>query len=196
MDTPTANPEPKPTRVLLIAALATLAGLLRLFPHPWNFAPMGAIGIFAGARLRGWKGLALPVGIAVLTDLALWAKYPDYSPFQWFTYLSYLLCALLGRTLQKSSSPWRIVGLGLVSSVLFFLVTNFGVWLLWTDTYPDRTLAGLFQAYVAGIPFYRGTFFGDLIYTPVLFGSYALLSRWLPQTASSPQPMPEAVETV
>jgi hypothetical protein len=196
MDTPTNTPENKTYHSLLVAVLATLAGLLRLFPHPWNFAPMGAIGIFAGARLRGWKGLALPVGVAVFTDLILWVKYPDYSPFQWFTYLSYLLCALLGRTLQNRSSPWQIVGLGLLSSMLFYLVTNFGVWLLWTDTYPDRSLTGLFQAYIAGVPFYRGTFLGDLIYTPVLFGSYALLSRWLTRTVPVPQHAPDAPETV
>jgi hypothetical protein len=196
MDTQTNPKETRPSHPFLAATLALLAGLLRLFPHPWNFAPMGAIGIFAGARLRGWPGLALPVGVAVLTDLVLWMKYPEYPPFQWFTYLSYILCGLLGRTVQTSSSPWKIVGLGLLSSIVFFVITNFGAWLLWTDTYPDRSLSGLLQAYVAGIPFYRGTFFGDLIYTPVLFGAYALLTHWLVRTAPVPQAEPEAPETV
>jgi hypothetical protein len=188
MDTADLDTQTK-SHTWLAAALAIGASMLRLFPHPWNFTPMGAIGLFAGARVRGWRGFALPLGLAVLTDLALWFRYPEYSPFQPFTYVSYILCVLLGRLIQRNSSPIRIAGLALVCSAIFFVVTNVGAWVQWTHIYPDRSFSGIWQALVAGVPFYRGTLFGDLIYTPVLFGTFALLTRLLDQKAPAPVPV-------
>jgi hypothetical protein len=182
------------TNTWLAISLAVAASCLRLFPHPWNFVPMGAIGLFAGARLRGWLGFAVPLGLAVITDLALWPRNPDYSPFQPFTYVSYFLCVLLGRLLERKSSPFRIAGLAVVCSAIFFLVTNFGAWVQWPHIYPDRSLNGVWQSLVAGIPFYRGTLFGDLIYTPVLFGTFALLTRLLNRSEPVSAPVPVKVE--
>jgi hypothetical protein len=174
--------EPRPsktTHVALATLLAVLAGLLRLLPHAWNFAPMGAIGIFAGARLKGWRAFVVPLGVRVVTDLILWRwKYEGYFPFYPFEYVSYVLCVMLGWTLVGSNSPARIAGLGVIASAAFFILSNFGAWLLLSDLYP-HTLAGLVTAYEMGLPFYRGTLLGDLIYTPALFGTYALLARWL-----------------
>jgi hypothetical protein len=181
--------QPAKSHNFLAASLAIAASLLRLFPHPWNFAPMGAIGLFAGARLRGWYGVALPLGLAVFTDLALWFRYPEYSPFQPFTYICYFVCTLLGRLIERNSSPFRIAGLALVCSAIFFVVTNVGAWVQWPHVYPDRSLTGVWQSLIAGIPFYRGTFFGDLIYTPVLFGAFALLTRVVGKKAAAPVPI-------
>jgi hypothetical protein len=167
--------ELKTNHTVLAISLAVLASLLRLFPHPWNFAPMGAIGLFAGARLKGWVTFVVPVGLCLFSDLVLWQRNAEYSPLQPFSYLSYALCVLLGKKLIRSSSVWRILGAGVLSSVIFFLVTNFGSWVQWTHLYP-RTLAGLLECYGKGFEFYRGTFFGDLIYTPVLFGIHGLVT--------------------
>jgi hypothetical protein len=136
---------------------------------------MGAVGIFAGARLPLLQAFAVPLGIMALTDTVLWLA-KDWRPFDPFVYGSYAVCVLLGRTLTRSESPWRIMGTALLASVIFFLATNFGAWLEYKHLYA-RSLEGLMTSYVAGIPFYRGTFFGDLIYTAVLFGGYAWLTR-------------------
>src|SRR5262245_49593648 len=73
-----------PTRPLSqrwTAALAVIAGLIRLVPHPWNFTPVGAVGLFSGGRLRGRRAFAVPLGLIAFTDLVLWAlRGPDYSP--------------------------------------------------------------------------------------------------------------------
>ena len=63
----------------------------------------------------------------------------------------------------------------LVSSIAFFLITNFGTWLMW-DIYP-KTGAGLISCYIAGIPFFKGTIMGDLFFNLALFGSFAL-AKW------------------
>jgi hypothetical protein len=202
MDTPTNSPETNTNRPLLAVALAFLAGMLRILPHAWNLVPMGAIGVFSGAKLRGWRAFAVPVGVRLATDLILWWKYPEYPPFFPFEYLSCILCVFVGWMLIKKASTWRVLGTGLTAGVIFFIVSNFGAWVQLTDDYP-RSLAGLIDCYVKGLAFYRDSrlgylspFAGDLVYTPVLFGSYALLSRWLPRTAPVPQPAAEAAETV
>ena len=65
-----------------------------------------------------------------------------------------------------------LVGCSLTSSLLFFVATNFACWLV-SSWYP-RSLAGLWQCYVAAIPFFRYTLMGDLFFAGVLFGGYAL----------------------
>src|SRR5216683_3074099 len=117
MDNSADTKAPKTSHMILAVSLAVLAGLLRLFPHAWNFTPMGAIGIFAGARLRGWRAFAVPLGVRVVTDLVLWQwKYSDSSPFFPFEYLSYVACVMLGWLLLRTSSPAPIMGLGLIAS--------------------------------------------------------------------------------
>jgi len=69
-------------------------------------------------------------------------------------------------------------GAALTSSVLFFVLTNFGVWLV-SDLYP-RTAAGLVGCYIAAIPFFRNTLAGNAFYTLVLFGGFALAQRYIP----------------
>src|SRR5262245_28840215 len=68
---------------VLTVSAGCLAGLIRLVPHPVNFSPVGALGLFGGARLRLWQALALPVGVMAITDYALWllsGMDPLYSP--------------------------------------------------------------------------------------------------------------------
>jgi hypothetical protein len=66
-----------------------------------------------------------------------------------------------------------VVGGTLGASVLFYLITNFGVWIDPVSAYP-KNFDGLVQSYIAAIPFFRNTLTGDLVYTGVLFGVYEL----------------------
>jgi hypothetical protein len=186
MNEPQSAREPEPTERPLAAGqvlLASVAGLVRLIPHPWNFSPTYAVEVFAGARLRSWQAFALALSIRVVTDLAiLLFPFSGQQQFAQFyladmpwVYLSVLLNVLLGRLLQRSESPWRVGGVTLLASVQFFLVTNFGSW-LGSPIY-SQSAAGLVECYVAGIPFFRTTFLSYLIFTPVLFGAYAWLRR-------------------
>lgn len=113
---------------LLAIGLAVAAGLMRLIPHPWNFTPLGALGLFGGARLRLWQALTLPVAVMVVTDLALWGIL-GWAPFNPFVYGSFLVNVLIGRLLTQSGAPGRIAVCTLAASIQFFLLTNFGVWL-------------------------------------------------------------------
>ena len=158
--------------VLLLAILA--AALLRLVPHPPNFTPIGAVALFSGAYLgRRWLAFAAPLGALLLSDLIL-----GFYPEAMFVYVSVLAIVLLGRPLARRRTVLWIGGAALTSSLLFFLATNFGVWLV-MDYYP-KNAAGLVACYVAAIPFFQNTLAGDLFFTALLFGGWALAERAIP----------------
>src|SRR2546428_14143936 len=86
----------------------------------------------------------------------------------------------MGRRLQNRKSAARVIGTATVGSIVFFLIPNLGSWFAMTEDYP-RTLAGLVDCYIAGLPFFRNTLIGDLAYTSLLFGGFGLLERVVPQ---------------
>ncbi|MGA2593052.1 MAG: DUF6580 family putative transport protein [Bryobacteraceae bacterium] len=156
----------------LALSLTVLGALARLAPHPPNFAPVGGMSLYAGARLRGWQAFALPLLLMAVTDPLL-GGYSFATPF---IYLSFLINVWIGRRLQATESPVRIGAACLLCSAQFFLITNFGTWL--GNMYP-HTLSGLALCYTAAIPFFGRTLAADLLYSGVLFGLHAWLSRSL-----------------
>lgn len=162
------------TRLLAILLAILAAAFLRLVPHPPNFGPIGALALFSGAMLgRRWLAFAAPLGALVLSDLVL-GFYPELL----FVYASVLAIVLIGWVVAKRKTALTIAAAAVASSVLFFAVTNFGVWLV-MDYYP-KTLAGLTACYVAAIPFFQNTLASDLLFSALLFGGWALAERVLP----------------
>ncbi len=158
-------------------SLTVIGALARLAPHPPNFAPVGATSLFAGARLPVWQAYLVPLALMAVTDpiKATFYGVPAFSKFQIFIYASFLIAVWLGRRLRNTESVSRIAAVTVLNSFQFYLVTNFGSW-LWFGGYP-HTAAGLASCYVAAIPFFGWTLASDLVYTAVLFGLYAWLSR-------------------
>lgn len=166
----------------LLAAIAAAAAL-RLVPHPPNFSPIDAMALFSGAYL-GRRALAFgaPLAALLLSDLVL----GFYSGIL-FQYAAVALVVLLGSAALPRRSVLRIAGAALASSVLFFAISNFGVWMV-SGMYA-HTLAGLATCYVAAIPFFQNTVGGDLFYSALLFGGFALVEHFVPRLrAGAPQP--------
>jgi hypothetical protein len=161
----------------LALSLTVLGALARLLPHPPNFAPVGAMSLFAGARLPVWQAYLIPIALMAITDPIYAAFYgvAPYSRYTIFIYASFLVSVWLGRRLRGSESITRIAALTVLNSIQFFAITNFGSW-LWFQSYP-RTAEGLVSCYIAAIPFFGWTLASDVVYTGVLFGLYAWLSR-------------------
>ena len=152
--------------------LTVLAGLARLAQN-LNFAPVGALSMFGGARLRGWQAWLLPLALMAVTDPLL-GGYSTATPF---VYGSFLISVWIGsRFLRSTENPFRIGAAVAAGSLQFFLITNFGVWLRFPTSYA-HTFQGLVNCYVAAIPFYGRTLVSDLLYSAVLFGLHAWLSR-------------------
>jgi hypothetical protein len=162
----------------LAVGLTIVGALARVLPHAPNFAPVGGLSLFAGARMQGWRAYALPLALMAITD-PLVGGFSFATPF---IYASFLISVLIGaRMLRNTQNPLRIGGAVGLSSFQFFVITNFGVWVRFPETY-SHTLAGLMSCYMAAIPFYGRTLAADMLYAGALFGLYAWLSRRLPST--------------
>jgi hypothetical protein len=167
------------TRLIALLSAILAAAALRLVPHPPNFTPIGAMALFSGAYL-GRRGLAFaaPLGALLLSDLVL-GFYHGMATVSF----SVALIVMLGMVALQKTSALRVGTLAIVSSVLFFVITNFGMW-LFSGFYP-RTWAGLEACYIAAIPFFQNTLAGDLFYAARLFGGFRLAERLLPALRSS-----------
>ena len=161
-------------RLIVLAGMILAAAAARLIPHAPNFTPIAAIALFGGAQFAD-KRLAffVPLAAMLLSDLVL-----GFHSGMTFVYGSFALIVCLGLGLRSRRAPLSIAGAALTASLLFFAVTNFGVWAagMW---YP-RTFAGLVACYAAAVPFLQNTLAGDLFFTAVLFGGFALAERQFP----------------
>jgi hypothetical protein len=142
------------------------------FAQNLNFAPVGALSLFAGARLRGWQAYLLPIALMAVTD-PFRGGYSFATPF---VYASFLINVWIGSRLRNTENPGWIAGAALVGSVQFFLLTNLAMWLAPHSLYA-HTLGGLATCYVEGILFFRNTLLADLLFTAVFFALHAVLSR-------------------
>lgn len=143
--------------------------ITRLLPHPYNFTPVAAVSLFAGAHIKGKQKYLLPILIMFVSDLFL-----GFHSTMIFVYGAFILSVLIGKYLKKTNFI-KTTELTFLSSVLFFLITNFGVWLM-NSMYP-HTFSGLMQAYIMGIPFFRNTMLGDLVYVYAFFYGYRFISN-------------------
>ena len=159
----------------LVPALVVVASAMRLIPHPANVLPITAMALFAGTRCEERsQALALIGGTMLLTDAVL-----GFHPTMIFVYASLALTVLLGSKLRGKEGVVTIAAAALTSSLLFFLVTNFGVWMV-DGMYP-QTIAGLGACYLAAIPFFENSLVADLFYSALIFGAFeALNSRSAP----------------
>lgn len=161
-------------RLFVLISMILLAAATRLIPHPPNVTSLTAIALFGGAYFWDRRlAFLVPLTALFVSDLVL-----GFYHHMEVIYLSFALIVAVGMWLQIRRTTLAVAGAALASSVLFFVLTNFGVW-AFEAVYP-KTLEGLITCYVAAIPFFQNTIIGDLIYTAVLFAGFALLERHLP----------------
>ena len=169
----------KKTAILVALLFAAIGIFSRLAPHPLNFSPVAAIALFAGAYLSTVSGVLLVSVMLLVTDLILGLHFT--MPFTW---ASFFLVMWIGRPLSGPLRPRAIAARALAGSALFFLITNFGVFVE-GSLYP-RSWAGLVECFRMAVPFYRNTIAGDLLYAIVFFGTYHLALRPLTTSRAVP----------
>lgn len=160
-------------RTTLVAALIVLAALSRLLPHPPNFTPVEAMGLFAGAWLADRRlAYLVPLLAMALADLVLGLH--SGMP------VIYALIAFnvwLGQRMGPDPSALKVGGNGLLAATVFFVVSNFAVWATGGGHDYSRDLSGLVACYVAAIPFFGYTLLGMASYCTLLFGGMAWARR-------------------
>ena len=160
-------------RLIVPIILIALAAASRLLPHPPDFTPLAAMALFGGAYFSDRRiAFALPFIALLLSDLVLGLH--GTMPF---VYLGFGATVLIGMALRGKVRVLPVAGAAITSSVLFFVLTNFGVWLI-GDMYP-RDVGGLMLCYIAAIPFFQYSVAGDFLYTGLLFGGMAVVERYL-----------------
>ena len=135
-----------------VITIIVIAIFSRLIPHPPNFTPITAIALFSIINFKNkYIGLSIPIVCLLISDLII-----GISLINLFVYLSFIVISGVGYIFGKINLKSIIL-----SSLIFFLVTNFGVWLI---GYPN-TLEGFIACYIAAIPFFGWTLAGDLFYS-------------------------------
>jgi len=154
-----------------IFAIILLAVVARLIPHAPNFSPIGGLALFSGANFRNKIALLIPLVAMFISDIFL--GFHKTIPY---VYLSFIIIALIGSMIKNNK--WQsIFKASLISSVIFFLITNFGVWV--TGSMYQKNFFGLMQSYAMGLPFFRNTIISDLFYSFSFFYGYKFISNFI-----------------
>lgn len=162
---------------MLIMLFVLGAVAMRFIPHLWNFTPVIAMLLLAGVFMKP-KQLWIPVVALVVSDFALniWVYHTSGGMDQYFTWSAYLVVLALALVALKGRVKIpALIGTTVASSTLFFLISNFGVWIA-GEMYP-HTFSGLLTCYALGIPFYRNAAVGDLLFVGAFFSAYALIQQ-------------------
>jgi hypothetical protein len=163
----------------VVTLMIFAAAFVRLIPHPPNFAPIAAMALFGGAYFNK-KSLAyaVPLIAMFLSDIII-----GFHPGMYAVYLSFILIVMIGISLKDKKKFGNLFIASVSASVLFFIITNFALWL--TGTLYPKTSVGLAACFTAAIPFFHYTLIGDLFFVGLLFGLYHLVKIKFPVLAKS-----------
>jgi hypothetical protein len=168
------------TSVIIAVLLVLVAAISRVLLYPnYNFSPMVGMAIFAGATFTNKKlAFALPIVSMLLSDIMLEMVSAGTGFWGWGQLVGYGIFALitvLAFSLKKVSVP-KVIGYSLVSSVIFFVLSNLSFFLIDNPIYHRYTqdFTGFIDCYVEAIPFFRTSIAADLVYSGILFGTYYL----------------------
>jgi len=159
---------------MLTIGLILIGVILRFVPHAANFTPVAAIALFGGAYLNKRYALIVPLALMIVSDIFI-----GMHNVVAFTWGAFVLTAIIGMRIKDRKNAGSVFAVSLISSFLFYVVTNFGVWAM--GWYP-RTLSGLINCYWMGLPFLRNFTLATVIYSAVFFGLYEFAARYIRNT--------------
>ena len=162
----------------VVTGIVVLAVVLRMLPHWPNFTPLAAMALFAGTWMKRRElAFAIPLAAMLISDIFL-----GFHQTMIAVYIGFALIVLVGFYLRRNVKVHTVIMASLASSVIFFVITNFAVWMSGMVGYP-MTAGGLVQCYVAAIPFFRNAILGDLLYNTIFFGSFYFATLRFPALA-------------
>ena len=167
------------TRLITLVLIIFTIAMFRLLPHPPNVSPIAAMALFGGAFFSDKRiAFLVPFLALLLSDFIL-----GLHDTMVYVYAGFALTVFFGFGIRKNMSLGRIAIAVAGSSVLFFIISNFGAWFT-SGLYP-MTIDGLMQAYVAAIPFFQNSLLGNIVFSALLFGGFAVLQRNVPVLAEN-----------
>lgn len=177
------------SEILFVLFLVFLGVMSRLIPHPWNFTAIGSMALFSGFSFRSNKTLmVIPFVCLLISDVML-----GFYDGMFYTYVGFAVGMLLSvvyfrkqNVLSLGGRAMTLSALSVISSFMFFLITNFGVWK--SSPFYTQDMSGLMMSYIAGLPFLFNQVAGDLVYGAILFGAYVFLTKPTEKSAALVKP--------
>ncbi len=175
MNNKTLNP-----RFLFILTVIIAGAAFRLIPHWPNFTPIAAMALFGGTYFnKKYLAFLIPMAALFISDMLL-----GFHSYMIAVYLSFAIIVVFGMMLKTRVKIGSLLLASVSSSVLFFVITNFAVW-IGSPFYPQN-FAGLLESYTAGLPFLNNGVLGDLFYNTLFFGAFYLAQQRFPVLAKIP----------
>lgn len=177
-----------PSLIVFTLLLVVLATACKYFFGPQleysGFSPVIAIAIFSGFMIKQRNmSFLLPLLALFISDLIIQVLYSqDLFPYagfysgQWKNYLILMTATLIGWLLKGRNFPSLIAG-ALAAPTVYFLLSNFGVWLSTGEAVYSRDFNGLMTCYAAGLPFYKNALIATLIFLPGIVWLYNFLTK-------------------
>lgn len=155
--------------LILSLIIATALSNILLSNIP-NFSPVASVALFSGFYLSNKKlALLIPVACMLISDYFI-----GFHSLMWAVYLSFAFTVVMGIKMKTSSSKKVIIN-SVLSSLIFFFITNSAVWL--TGNFYSSDLSGLGLCLTMGIPFFKYTLLSSIVFSTILFGGFQILNQ-------------------
>jgi hypothetical protein len=151
----------------------------------WSgFSPVIAIALFSGMIIKERnQSFLLPLLALLISDVLIHVLYNmgefPYAGFysgQWKNYLILLVSVLIGWRLKGRTYSSLLAG-AVVAPTVFFLLSNFGVWMGTTEATYSKDFSGLMTCYAAGLPFYKNAFIATVLFFPAILFTYNYFTK-------------------
>ena len=161
-------------RLSLVITAVFAAAMMRLLPHLPNFTPVAAMALFGGVYIsKKYLAFLIPIAAMLISDLFI-----GFHPYLLAVYGSFAITVLLGITIRKNTGIFSLLGASLLSSVLFYLITNLAMFV--GNPNFTQNFQGLIQCYTVAVPFFRYEVVGDLFYNTIFFGGFYFAMKYIP----------------
>ena len=175
MNNKTLNP-----RFIFVISVVIAGALFRLIPHWPNFTPIAAMALFGGTYFsKKYLAFLIPMAALFISDMIL-----GFHSYMIAVYVGFAVIVGFGMMLKNRVKIGSLLLASVSSSIVFFLITNFAVW-IGSPFYPQN-FAGLLESYTAGLPFLNNGILGDLFYNTLFFGAFYLAQQRFPVLAKAP----------
>lgn len=155
--------------LILSLIIATALSNILLSNIP-NFSPVASVALFSGFYLSNKKlAILIPVACMLISDYFI-----GFHSLMWAVYLSFAFTVVMGIKMKTSSSKKVIIN-SVLSSLIFFFITNSAVWL--TGNFYSSDLSGLGLCLTMGIPFFKYTLLSSIVFSTILFGGFQILNQ-------------------
>lgn len=147
---------------ILCSLLIVIGAASRFIDHAPNFTPILSIAIMSSLYIKNRFIVLVPLSIMLLSDL-----YIGNHVIAPWVYSSILVICIISFFAKNNIK--NVLSYSLIGSIIFFIVTNFGVWISGGYSY---SLEGLLSCYIAAIPFFRNTLISTFLFSLSIFAVY------------------------